>query len=69
MYEICTLLSCFSQKKYGQKVLNILLLRFIGLFLFSWFFDISVRAFLILSGQEGVCNLRSLSCFSPYFIL
>ena len=46
MYEICTLFSSFGQKMYGQKELKILPFRFIGSFLFSWFFDISVRAFL-----------------------
>ena len=58
MYEICTLLSSFGQKMYGQKVLNILPFRFIGSFLFSGFFDISVRAFFILFGQEGVYNFK-----------
>ena len=28
MYEICTLLSSFGQKRYGPKVLNILPFRF-----------------------------------------
>ena len=51
MYEICTLLSSFGQKMYGPKVLNILPFRFFKSYIFSRFFDISVRAFFILFGQ------------------
>ena len=58
MYEMCTLLSSFGQKMYGQKVLNILPIQFFGTVLFSRFFNHSVRAFLILFGQEGVCNFK-----------
>ena len=39
MYEICTLLSSFSQKVYGQNVLNFLPFRF---------FDRFFRNFLII---------------------
>ena len=47
MYKICTRLSSFGQKIYGQKVLNILPFRF---FIVSpRFFDDSVRAFSVLN--------------------
>ena len=68
MYEICTLLSSFGQKMYGQKVLNILPFRFFYLF-FSQFFDKSVRAFLYYLVKNDSAILRSLSCFNPYFLL
>ena len=58
MYKICPLLSSFGQKMYGPKVLNILPFRFFNLIFFRDFFDISVRAFFTLFGQEGLCNLK-----------
>ena len=54
---IYTVFSSFGQKMYGKKELKILPFRFIGWFL-PQFFDISVRAFLILIGQEGLCNFK-----------
>ena len=67
-YEICTVLSCFSQKMYGQKVLNILPFCFFCSF-FSRFFNNSVRVFLYYSVKKESVILRSLSCFNPYFLL
>ena len=44
MYEICTVLSSFGQKIYGQKVLTIWPFRFIGSFFFEFFYN-SVQDF------------------------
>ena len=68
MYEICTLLSIFSQKIYGQKVLNILPFRFIGSF-FPRFFLILYEVFLYYLVKKESVILRSLICFNPYFLL
>ena len=47
---------------YGPKVLNILPFRF-----FNRFFDNSVRDFLVLFGQEGVCNFNITYLFQLLF--
>ena len=54
IYEICTLLSSFGQKKDGPKVLNSVSFRLFGTFFFPQFFDNSVRAPFMLFSQEGL---------------
>ena len=69
MYEICTVLGCFSKKMYGPKVLNILPFRFFGSFFFRDFLMIPYELFIYYLVKKESVILRPLRCFNPYFIL
>ena len=61
MYEICTLLSCFGQKMYGPKVLNILPVHFLNRFFFRDFLIILYAFFLYYLVKKESVILRSLN--------
>ena len=66
---MCTLLSSFGQKMYGQKELKYYSFVLLDRFLFRAFLVFSYELFLYYLIKKDSVILRSLSCFNPYFIL